>query len=121
MTYTAMPELFRTTFAHYAVPEEMQSAFWNYFMYGWDPGSFGRAALRNDFANAVLRAHPSLSVDHLREIARWFKNTRLPDAYGSDGKIEAWQSLSNETRREIMEDLHLSPTLFSILRSVPGG
>jgi hypothetical protein len=116
-----MPTEFKRTLEEYNVPLEMQDAFWNYFMYGWEPGSFGMAILRNDFFAAVCHAHPSLTAEHLRDIARWFYNIRLPGAaYGSDEKINAWKKLTDEERKEIMEDLRLCPTLFDILRSVPG-
>lgn len=120
MTYTTMSAPFKASFDEFDVPIEMQEGFWNYFMYGWEPGSFGMAILRNDFRDAVCRAHPALSAEHLREIARWFYNVRLPDAYGSNEKIESWMSLTNEQRREIMEDIRLCPTVFDILRTVPG-
>lgn len=121
MFYTTIPKEFKVTLDEYAIPVEMQHAFWNYFMYGIEPGGFGMAILRNDFADAVVRAHPSLTAEHLRQIARWFYNTRLPaDAYGSHEKIEAWVALSDERRREIMEDRGLCPTLFDVLRRTPG-
>lgn len=121
MTYITIPKEFKITLEEYDVPVEMQDAFWNYFMYGWEPGGFGMAILRNDFFEAVCRAHPSLTSEHLRQIARWFYNTRLPqEAYGSDEKIEEWKALSNEQRKEIMEDLKLCPTLFDVLRRTPG-
>lgn len=108
------------TFAIYEVPGEIREAFWHYFMYGWEPGGFGMAVLQNDFAGAVMRAHPSISVEHLRGIALWFYNVRLPDAYGSEEKVRAWIALTDEERKEIMESLKLCPTVFDILRAVPG-
>lgn len=89
-------------------------------MYGWDPGGFGLAILRNDFCDAVCRAHPALSSETLRGIAKWFYNTRLPDAFGSDEKIKEWKMLTNQQRREAMEGLGLCPTVFDILRTIPG-
>ena len=108
------------TFAVYTVPGELHEAFWHYFMYGWEPGGFGMAVLENNFIEAVLRAHSSLTADHLRDIARWFLNTRLPDAYGSEEKVKAWIALTDEQRQEIMESLRLCPTVFDVLRAVPG-
>jgi len=115
-----MSPYFKRTFEDFAVPEEMQAGFWNYFMYGWEPGGFGMAILRNDFCAAVIRAHPSLSADHIRDIAKWFYNTRLPDAFWDEEKIKAWKALSNEQRREIMIDLKLCQSVFDVLRDVPG-
>jgi hypothetical protein len=115
-----MSPYFKRTFEYFDVPEEVQAGFWNYFMYGWEPGSFGMAILRNDFAEAVLRAHPALKLDHLKDIAKWFYNTRLPDAFGTEENIRAWKELSNEQRKEIMIDLKLCQTVFDVLRDVPG-
>lgn len=121
MTYMTMPLEFKLTLDDFAVPLEMQEAFWNYFMYGWEPGSFGMAILENNFFDAVLHAHHALSMDHMRGIVQWFHNTRLPRAaHGSIEKVEAWRKLSDNQRKEIMEDLRLCPTLFDILRRVPG-
>lgn len=119
--YLPMQTPFIESFSGFGVPLELQEAFWNYFMYGLEPGGFGMAILRNDFVDAVCRAHRSLTADHFREIALWFSNTRLPrDSYGSDDNIEKWKRLSNEERRIIMEDLKLCPTVFDVLRGVPG-
>ena len=116
-----MPPLFYNTFdEYYDIPKELQEAFWLYFRYGIEPGGFGMAVLRNDFIESVLRAHPVLQSKNLKDIARWFSNTRLPkDAWGSTEKINNWIHLPDDDRREIMEELKLCPTLFDILRSVP--
>lgn len=111
---------FKSTFEPFSVPLEVQEALWNYFMYGYEPGGFTTAVLRNDFASAITRAHPSLTSENLRDIARWFFNVRLPDAFGTQEKIDAWRSLTNEQRQEIMEDHRLCATVFDILRGVPG-
>lgn len=121
MTYTNMSLAFAASLDEFSVPVELQEGFWNYFMYGWEPGSLGLAILENDFCAAVCRAHPSLSAEHLRHIAKWFYNTRLPrSAYGSAKNILYWKSLSDEQRREIMEDHKLCPTVFDVLRATPG-
>lgn len=121
MTYAKMSVPFRATFQFFDIPEEIQNSLWYYFMYGIDPGGFGIAILRNDFCNAVCKAHVSLTSNHLRHIAIWFMNTRLPeDSHGSGEKIKQWQSLTDDQRRAAMEDVGLYPTLFDVLRSVPG-
>lgn len=118
MSYRDPHPQFMATFEHYAVPQEMQMAFWNYLAYGWDPGGFGTAILRNDFFGAVLRAHPVLTSDHLRSIAKWFSNIPPPASFGSDAKIEAWKALIDDERRDIMIEYRLRPSVVDILRGV---
>ena len=118
MSYREMHQQFKETFEYYKVPEEMQEAFWNYLAYGIDPGSFGMAILRNDFFDAVVRAHRTLSSDHLRSISKWFLNVAPSIAFGSEEKIKEWKALSDEERRDIMIELRLRPSEFDILRGI---
>jgi len=116
MSYRTIRPQFKATFDHYDVPEEMQEAFWNYFAYGLDPGSFGMAVLRDSFSEAVVRAHRALTAKHLRHIAKWLYNIPMKQAYGSDEKVTAWKLLTDEERRDIMIELRLRPDEFEILR-----
>lgn len=118
MSYRTIHPQFKATFENFAVPEEMQDAFWNYFAYGIDPGSFGMAILRNDFFDAVIRAHRALTSEHLRNISRWFLNVAPKIAFGSEEKIKDWKALSDEERRDIMIEWRLRPTEFDILRGL---
>ena len=118
MAYREMHPQFKATFDHHDVPVEMQEAFWNYLAYGWDPGSFGVAILRNDFAGAVLRAHRALTAECFRSIAIWFANVPPPMAFGSDAKIEAWKALTDDERRDIMIEHRLRPSVIDVLKGI---
>lgn len=116
MAYREMHPQFKETFLHSDFPVEMQEAFWNYLAYGWDPGSFGMAILRNSFMDAVARAHRALTAEHMREIAVWFANVPPPMSFGSDAKIEAWKALTDDERRDIMIEYRLRPSVIDILK-----
>jgi len=119
MSYRTIHPQFKSTFDGYSVPEEMQEAFWNYLAYGWDPGGFGMAILRNDFSGAVLRAHPALTSENLRHIAKWLSNSPPPASFGSDTKISEWQALTDEERRDIMIEYRLRPSVIDVLMGAP--
>lgn len=118
MAHREMHPQFKETFRYYEFPLELQEAFWNYFAYGWEPGGFGMAILRNNFCDAVCRAHPSLSSENLRHIAKWFANSPPPMSFGSDTKIEAWKALTDDERRDIMIEYRLRPSVIDILKGV---
>jgi hypothetical protein len=118
MAYRVMHPQFEATFEHYKVPKEMQDAFWNYFAYGIDPGSFGMAVLRDSYSEAVVRAHQALTSEHLRSIAKWLYNVPPKQAFGSDEKIKQWKTFTDEARRDIMIELRLRPSEFDILRGL---
>jgi len=119
MAYREMHPWFKETFTGYEFPEEMQEAFWNYFAYGWNPGGFGMAILRNNFMDATARAHRSLTAEHFRQIAIWFANVPPPMSFGSDAKIESWAALSDNERRDIMIEYRLRPSVIDVLMGSP--
>lgn len=119
MTYRKMHPQFKQTFNNYEFPEEMQEAFWNYLAYGWDPGSFGTAILRNNFMDAVARAHRHLTAECFRQMAVWFANVPPPMSFGTDAKIEAWKALTDDERRDIMIEYGLRPSVIDVLMGTP--
>lgn len=107
---------FAKTFEEYVVPEEIKEALWNYFSYGLDPGGFCMAVLQNNFANAICRAHRSLSAECLRSISMWLMAYGPSYSYGSIEDITSWMRKTDIARRDIMIENFLRPSEFDILR-----
>ena len=110
---------FKETWNYYKeVPLEMIDGFWNYLAYGLEPGSFGMAILRNDFMDAVCRAHPNVTSLGMRGMAKWWMNVAPPGSYGSREAITRWIAKTDEERRDIMIECKLRPSEFDILRGL---
>lgn len=119
MSYRNTHPQFVGTFDHYpAVPVEIIDALWNYFAYGFTPGSFTVSILCNDFMGAACHAHPSLTTYTFRDIAKWLINTAPYGSYGNAQAYRDWLKKTNEERLQIMIDRGLRPHEFDILRGV---
>lgn len=60
-----------------------------YLMHGIHPGSFLMAVLRNDLADAALRAdHTNSPI--LGNIVRWVLYNAPVDSWGDDRRVNAW-------------------------------
>lgn len=78
------------------VPEHLRGGLWRYLVERVRPGDFLCAALRNDLNDAVLRAHPDLTLWDLKAVL-WFLNLYAPSsAWGSPEAVEAWLAPSEE-------------------------
>ena len=110
------PKFIETFSMFPAVPVELPSSLWLYFCYGIPPGGFMTAVLCNDFCDAVCRAHPMLTAETLRSLAKWLINCAPSDSFGSADKMRRWQSLTNDERKDIMILYRLRPSVVEILK-----
>ena len=111
-----MHPMFSATFEYYEkIPIEIREALWSYFAYGFEPGSFTRAVLENDFSRAVTTAHSSLPVESLRQLAKWLGYYAPYKSFGNTQKVNAWIALTNEQRLDIMIKYELRPGVFDVL------
>lgn len=111
-----MHPMFSDTFEYYGrVPIEIREALWNYFAFGFEPGSFIRAVLENDFSRAVTTAHSLLPVESLRQLAKWLGHYAPYKSFGNRERVNAWVELTNEQRRDIMIEHGLRPGVFDVL------
>jgi hypothetical protein len=119
MTYRTIHPQFNDTFAYYSsVPEGIREGLWNYFAYGISAGGFCMHVLNNNFLGAVCSADHSWTGRSFQELAKWINQHAPRQAYGSPEKIEAWQRLTDDERRDIMIELRLRPSVIDILRGV---
>jgi len=117
--YRTMHPVFKNSFESYVgVPIDFQEALWMYMAYGIEPGGFGMAVLCNDFLSGMVRAHSSWSTQGLRNLAKWIFNEAPFKSYGSNDIVRKWIALDDHTRRDIMIDKGLRPSVIDILRGV---
>jgi hypothetical protein len=95
------------TFARWDVPKEFADPFYNYLVYGYHPGSFFGYVLSNNFAKAILSSHPSNTMEALKHLVGWMRDTLPEETWGSYDKVDAWCGINPEQRRIILEDCGL--------------
>ena len=112
-----MSPRFEDSFEFYPdVDLDFRQSLWLYMMYGIDLGSFGMAVLRNDFHDAMNRAHRALTAARLRALTNWLYDNAPRISYGSEQNIITWKSLSDEQRRDILIECGLRPSVVDVLK-----
>lgn len=113
---------FQETFVYCeSIPEAIQEALWNYMAYGFEPGGFLTAVLKNDFFSAMARADFSWNGKSFKQLAKWIDTNMPRYMRGDEEAMKVWREKTNEERRDIMIELKLRPNEFDILagRAVP--
>jgi len=119
MAYRAIHPQFNDTFEYYSsVPDTIREALWNYFAYGIPAGGFCMHVLNNNFRGAMASADHTWDGQSFKHLSKWIDQYAPNQAYGNREKIEAWQHLTDEERRDIMIELRLRPSEFDILRGL---
>ena len=87
-----------------AVPPRLRKIIDNYVKFGFRPGGFIQAVLKNNLFSAVARADP-VSMNHLKEVVQYIFNAAPSSTHGSHEKVEAhlkkaeaWRSLQQRMR-----------------------
>jgi hypothetical protein len=93
----------RQLFTYWNVPGDFADPIYNYLVYGYGPGSFFTSVLANDWHNAIVRSHPSNSVEDLKNLAKFTINCFPPEAWGSQGAVDTWSHMEFAERRAILE------------------
>jgi hypothetical protein len=90
------------TFAEWSVPQEYAAPMYNYLVYGFTPGGFFTSVLANDWHLAMMRSHPSNTIQALKAVTGWMHD-RLPrQALGSYEAVEAWSRMDDAERTKIL-------------------
>ena len=71
------------SFEYWMVDAEYYEPIMNYLVHGFSPGSFFFYVLCNDWANAMIRSHPSNKVENLKNITKWLINVMPKEAWGN--------------------------------------
>jgi hypothetical protein len=99
---------FYETFVTYNVPKEFADPVFNYFVHGFQPGSFFTALLANDFVGAMCRSHPANTVEGLKMLSVWLQNTGLKTrAWGDYDTVDRWLRMDEGLRRALLEHAEL--------------
>ena len=91
------------TFATWDVPKDFADPMYNYLVYGYGPGSFFGHVLSNNFAKAILSSHPNNTIEALKRLVGWMRDTLPKEAWGSYDKVDAWCDINTKQRRIILE------------------
>jgi hypothetical protein len=106
LTYYSKNKLLQT-FKHWDVSKEFAEPFYNYLVFGYTPGSCFTSVLANDFGSAILRSHPSNTVNAFKALVGWMLDTMPKEAYGSYENVAKWTELNPDQRRTILENTGL--------------
>lgn len=92
----------------YSVPQDYADPIYNYLVHGFEPGSFFKSLLANDFMGAIRHSHPSNTIPALKNLMTWIGN-ELPHGvtHGSYEVVDAWLKMSSEERRVVLEQRRL--------------
>jgi hypothetical protein len=91
------------TFSNWGVPRDFADPMANYLVYGYQPGSFFTYVLANNFTKAILSSHPGNTIETLKNLAGWMRDTLPEEAWGSYDKVDAWCDMPWAMRRSILE------------------
>ena len=113
------------TFAKWDVARDYAEPLYNYLVHGFQPGSFWTAVLANDFQGAIMRSHPSNTVEALKAAVGWLNDTLEHGvAWGDYHAVEHWlREMTPDERRRVLESNNLVYTekeeVILILKDTP--
>jgi hypothetical protein len=109
------------TFAEWRVPNEYATSLYNYLVYGFSPGGFFTSVLANDWHLAVMRSHPSNTIEALKAATGWIHDHVPPEARGSYEAVNAWCRLDNDARKAILLERNLVlPSKTEVIKALKG-
>jgi hypothetical protein len=89
------------------VEREYFEPLYNYLVYGYEPGSFWCAVLKNDWFGAIARSHPGNSVEGLKNASKWITGVWPAETYGDRTSVQQWVQRTALERRTILEQAKL--------------
>jgi hypothetical protein len=91
------------TFSKWDVPRDFADPMYNYLVYGYQPGSFFSYVLANNFAKAILSSHPGNTIEALKHLVGWMRDTLPEETWGNYDKVDTWCDMPWAMRRPILE------------------
>lgn len=73
------------------VPIRFHKGLIRWVVSGIHPGGFLTSVLVNNFMHALMRCDGQLSVEDLRNLARWLNNECPVECFGSSIKFQNWR------------------------------
>ena len=99
---------FFTSLNKYGVILEWGDVLYNYFVFGYQPGSFLTALLANDARDMIAHSHPSNSIEAMKSVVTWLNGELISGiGFGSYPAVKKWLAMTPKKRRRILEDLNL--------------
>jgi hypothetical protein len=81
------------------IPETIKTCIDNYVKYGYSPGHFGEAVLKNDL-QAALHYGDLECRKALPDIVAYVNSVVPPEARGTEGIIRMWASVLRERKQD---------------------
>lgn len=99
---------FMETLNKWDVPREYADRMFEYFVCGFEPGSFFTAVLANNFTAAMASSHPANSIPGLKNLAGWLRSTMTyGKAWGDYKTVKHWLAMSEDERRDVLVEHRL--------------
>lgn len=96
--------LFLRSLQEYDVAREYAEPIYNYFVYGFGPGSFFTSLLANDATGAIMRSHPANDIGALKSLVLWLENSGTRGtAWGNYDIVDNWLRVTDSFRRAVLE------------------
>jgi len=96
---------FFETFNYYPVGTEDQIELYNFFIKGWEPGSFHRSMFANDLSGAASHSHVGNCWENIMAVMKWLKAYVPAQYWGNSAAIDNWRLIGNEARKRVCIDL----------------
>ena len=93
------------------VSHEYYDPLYNYLVHGLAPGGFFYRVLCNDWFGAIQSSHPLNSVQTLKAVSGWIRNTWPDAAFGGVDVVDQWLASSDDVRRNALEQTGLIYTV----------
>ena len=111
------------TMVPWKVPKEYADPLYNYLVYGFSPGGFFTSVLANDWHLAIMRSHPSNTIEALKAATGWIHDHVPPQAMGSYAAVEDWCRMDSDERKKILLERNLvlpsKTEVFMALKGTP--
>lgn len=93
----------RFDWGSYQMTQQSKESLYNYFVHGFEPGSFMRSVLSNNLFAAAGSAD-SVNTKLLGEYANWLVNHAPYQSYGSPEAVQGWLS-QNQYFQQFQKEL----------------
>ena len=92
---------FFKTFKQWPVSDSWAGELYNFFILGYQPGSFHTAVLANDLKGAVYKSHISNQWEDIQSFVRWMFANAPAKSIGSYENVQNWLALTDDERTKI--------------------
>jgi hypothetical protein len=89
---------------YWRMSRDYAEPLYNYLVHGFEPGSFFFSLLANDAIGAISHSHSGNTIPALKTVTGWMLDKCPRVAWGSHKNVVSWIKMSDNQRREVLED-----------------